>query len=120
MEAVVYCRLSTSGQAENGTSLDSQRDACLKLGSDRGYQISSENLLLEEWTGADLERPKLEHARELVRTKAVKALMCHSVDRLSRDPIHVGIIAEECAKRDVELIFVLEPLDSSPEGALIR
>jgi len=120
MEAVLYCRVSTGGQAENGSSLDSQREACLKLGSGRGYHVSSDNLLLEEWSGADLDRPKLEHARELVRTKAVQALICYSVDRLSRDPIHVGIIAEECAKRDVELIFVLEPLDNSPEGALIR
>lgn len=33
---------------------------------------------------------------------------------------HVGIVAEECAKHEVELVFVLEPLDTSPEGALIR
>ena len=39
---------------------------------------------------------------------------------MARDPIHVGIVAEECAKREVELLFVLEPLDNSPEGALIR
>ena len=32
----------------------------------------------------------------------------------------MGIVAEECAKREVELQFVLEPLDNSPEGALIR
>jgi len=120
MKAAIYCRVSTAGQAENGTSLDSQRDACLKLATEQGYTVPPEYVLLEDWTGADLERPKLERARELVRSRAVQALVCYAVDRLARDPIHVGIVAEECAKHEVELVFVLEPLDSSPEGALIR
>jgi len=120
MLAAIYCRVSTTGQAENGTSLDSQRDALLTLATERGYTVPSDHVLLEDCSGADLERPKLDRARELVRTNAVDALICYAVDRLARDPIHVGIIAEECAKRGVELLFVLEPLDNSPEGALIR
>lgn len=120
MIAAVYCRVSTAGQAENGTSLDSQRDACLKLAAEQGYAAPAEYVLLEDWTGADLERPKLDRARELIRSRAVQALVCYAVDRLARDPIHVGIVAEECAKHEVELVFVLEPLDTSPEGALIR
>lgn len=120
MQAAVYCRVSTSGQAENGTSLESQRDACIKLAEDRGYQVLPENIFLEDWTGADLDRPKLERARELVRSKAVQAIICYAVDRLARNPIHVGLLAEELEKREAELLFVLEPLDSSPEGSLIR
>ena len=111
MQAVIYCRVSTSGQAENGTSLESQRDPCLELASAQGYKVSPENILLEDFTGADLERPKLDRARELVRSGEVQALICYAVDRLARDPIHVGIIAEECAKREAELLFVLEPRD---------
>lgn len=120
MFAAIYCRVSTAGQAENGTSLESQRDACLRLAGERGYTVPQENVLLEDWSGADLERPRLDRARELVRSGAIQALICYAVDRLARDPIHVGIIAEECAKHEVELVFVLEPLDNSPEGALIR
>jgi len=120
MFAAIYCRVSTAGQAENGTSLDSQRDACLRLAAERGYAVPQENVLLEDWSGADLERPRLDRARELIRSRAVQAFVCYAVDRLARDPIHVGIVAEECAKHEVELLFVLEPLDNSPEGALIR
>ena len=57
MQATVYCRVSTSGQAENGTSLESQRDACIKLAEDRGYQVLPENVFLEDRTGADLIVP---------------------------------------------------------------
>src|SRR6185503_1245698 len=45
---------------------------------------------------------------------------CHSTDRLARKASHLQIIAEECARYEVELLFVTEPLDNSPEGALIR
>ncbi|MPZ48931.1 MAG: hypothetical protein GEU75_06420 [Dehalococcoidia bacterium] len=120
MRAAVYCRVSTSGQAENGTSLESQRDACVSLAIRGGYTVQEEDVFIEDWSGADLERPKLERARERIRTSAVQALVCFAVDRLARDPIHVGIVAEECAKRGAELIFVVEPLDNSPEGGLIR
>jgi DNA invertase Pin-like site-specific DNA recombinase len=41
MFAAIYCRVSTAGQAENGTSLDSQRDACLRLAAVRGGAIWS-------------------------------------------------------------------------------
>ena len=36
-DAVLYCRVSTRHQAEEGTSLDSQRDACLKHAEEKGY-----------------------------------------------------------------------------------
>ena len=102
MRAVIYCRVSTTGQAENGTSLESQRQACLDLASERGYEIPPEYVFMEDWSGADLDRPKLERAWELVRGTLAQTLICYSVDRLARDPIHVGIVAEECAKREVE------------------
>ncbi len=119
MKAAIYCRVSTTGQAENGSSLESQRDACLKLAAEAGYQVPSDYIFLEDWTGADLDRPKLEQARELVRSGQAQVLMAFAVDRLARNPIHVGILAEECAKFGADLLFVLEPLDNSPEGALI-
>ena len=47
------------------------------------------------------------------------ALVAYAVDRLGRDPIHVGIIGQECDRWGCALIFVSEPLDTSNEGQLI-
>ena len=74
MFAAIYCRVSTAGQAENGTSLDSQRDACLRLAAERGYAVPQEYVLLEDWSGADLERPRLDRARELIKGLALSRL----------------------------------------------
>ena len=83
MRAAIYCRVSTSGQAENGTSLDSQREACQKLAVERGYEVSPDCIFVEDLSGADLDRPLLERARELVRANEVDALICYAVDRPS-------------------------------------
>ena len=53
MRAAIYCRVSTSGQAENGTSLDSQREACLRLASERGYAVPPDCAFVEDLSGAD-------------------------------------------------------------------
>ncbi len=120
MFATIYCRVSTSAQAEEGTSLASQRDACTKWAAEHGYLVKDDFVFLEDWSGADLDRPKLDRVRDLINLGMAQAVICYAIDRLARDPIHVGIIAEECGKRGAELLFVQEPLDSSPEGALIR
>jgi site-specific DNA recombinase len=118
--AVVYCRVSTEDQEREGTSLQSQLETCRKKARELGYEVSDNHIINEIWSGVDLDRPNLNRARELIRTRAVSALICYATDRLARNPIHIGIIAEECEKRGIELIFVTEPSDNSPEGHLIR
>jgi site-specific DNA recombinase len=67
-----------------------------------------------------LDRPELNKLRELMRNDHVSAVVCHATDRLARNPIHLAIFAEECQKNNIELLFVTEPLDNSPEGQLIQ
>ena len=119
-DAVLYCRVSTRQQAEEGTSLESQRDACLKDAEEKGYSVPEEYVLLEDVSGANFDRPLLTRARGLVRSGQAKALICYSTDRLARNPIHIAIVAEECQKAGAELLFLTEPLDTSPEGQLIQ
>jgi site-specific DNA recombinase len=47
-------------------------------------------------------------------------LVCHSIDRLSRDPIHLGILIDELTRLGITVEFVTEELDDTPEAALIR
>ena len=120
MRAVVYVRVSTEGQEREGTSLKTQEDACLKLAVQNGYDVLPEYIFQEVYTGSELDRPKLNALRELIRSEAVNAVVCYSTDRLARKPVYIAIIAEECEKHGVALMFVTEPLDNSPEGQFIR
>ena len=117
--ALIYCRVSSKAQAEEGSSLVSQEKACRELARERGVAVAE--VFREDYPGDSLEdRPLLLQARDLVKTRTYSALICHATDRLARNPIHLAIVAEECDKADTELLFVTEPLDNSPEGQLIR
>lgn len=120
MNAAIYCRVSTEDQEREGTSLDSQREACITKAQELGHEVLEHYVFLETWSGAETDRPQLNELRHLVRQRIISCVVCYATDRLARNPIHIAIIAEECEKRGIELVFVTEPLDKSPEGALIR
>lgn len=120
MKAAIYCRVSTEAQEREGSSLDTQLEACQTKARELGYDVEPKFTFSETYTGADLQRPQLTQARETVRNGEVNALICYDTSRLARKAVHIAIIAEECEKSKAELIFVTEPLDSSPEGQLIR
>lgn len=120
MKAAIYCRVSTQVQKDDGTSLDTQLEACKQLALERQMQVIQGYCFQEDWGGDTLDRPLLYEVRKCIKTSQIQALICYSVDRLSRSSIHLAILAEECQKRGVELIFVTEPLDTSREGQLLQ
>jgi site-specific DNA recombinase len=78
-------------------------------------------VIREVYTGAELwDRRKLSQVRADLKSGQFAALICYSTDRLSRDPIHLAILAEECERAGVALHFVSETFDDSDEAALIR
>jgi site-specific DNA recombinase len=117
--AAVYVRVSSARQEAEGTSLDSQESYCREHAAAHGYDVAE--VYREVFTGTELwDRPRLNQLRGAIRAGDVDALIVHATDRLSRDPIHLAILAEECERHGAELLFVTEPLDNTPEGALIR
>jgi site-specific DNA recombinase len=119
MKAAIYCRVSTEDQEREGTSLQSQLDACLAKSRELGYETPSEFTISETYSGLSLDRPKLNHLREWVRDKEVDAVIAYTLDRLSRDPVHFIILQEELERAGVALIMVTEDVDSSDMGKLI-
>jgi predicted site-specific integrase-resolvase len=119
--AALYERVSTGGQEAEGTSLDTQEAACRAHAAERGYQVAEEHIYREVHTGAEMwERPKLTALREAVRQGRVGAVICYALDRLSRKQAHVSIIADECERAGVPLLFVTEEFERSPVGEFIR
>ena len=115
--AGIYCRVSTDNQEREGTSLQTQLEACLKHCQTKGYTVSYS--FSEAYSGLTLERPKLGELRELARNESVDVIVCYCLDRLSRDPGHGVIITEELEKHGVKLETVTEDIDNSELGKLI-
>lgn len=119
MKAAIYARVSTEDQEREGTSLQSQTEACLKLAQDKGYEVPEEFIIAETYSGLSLDRPRLNELRQWVRDKEVDALIAYTLDRLSRDPVHFIILQEELQRAGVGIILATETLDSSDLGLLI-
>jgi site-specific DNA recombinase len=116
--AAIYCRVSSTAQEEN-SSLGTQEAACIAFANEQGFDVVA--VYREVHTGIELfERPELAKLRELVRAKRVDVVVAYALDRLARDPVHVGVILSEAEHHHIAVHFVTEPLDDSPEGQLIR
>ncbi len=117
--AVIYARVSTGKQEDEGTSLLTQADECRKYAATKGYTVTA--AYSDTYTGTALyERPQLSALREAIRSKTVDVVIAYAIDRLSRDATHLGVILSESDHKGVAVEFVSEPLDDSPEGQLIR
>jgi site-specific DNA recombinase len=119
--AAIYCRVSTVGQEAEGTSLVTQEEFCQKYAAEHGYLVDEAHVYRDVYTGTELwERPRLNELREAIRQHAIKAVIAYAIDRLSRDPVYLGVILSEAEHHGVSVEFVTEPLDNTPEGQLIR
>src|SRR5947209_8100978 len=97
LKAVIYTRVSTDEQSEKGTSLETQRQDCMKRASDLSAAVvelfSDEGISGGYYQG----RPALQRALALIEEGAANVLLCYDLSRLSRNVEHQAII-----KRRVE------------------
>jgi len=117
MKVAIYCRVSTEGQEQDGTSLQTQLESCMKYCQDKHYEVIYQ--INETWSGLSLERPKLAELRELVRSEKIDNVVVYSLDRFSRDPVHGVILMQELEKHEVSLEAATETVDNSEVGKLV-
>lgn len=117
--ALIYCRVSTEHQEEEGTSLESQEAQCRAHAQKLGYSVGQ--IFLESHSGRELwERPKLTEVRAEIKSKKYQALIVFALDRLSRKQTHQAIIADEIERAGVELISATEKIDNTALGVFLR
>src|SRR4051794_20163325 len=96
LRAAIYVRVSTGAQEEEGTSLGTQERACREYAAERGYVVDEAHVYREVHTGTELwERPELTRLRDHIKGGEVHAVVAYAVDRLARDPTHLGVIVSE-------------------------
>lgn len=117
MNAITYSRVSTADQAEHGTSLTSQAEACRKFAEGRGWQVVGE--YQDDASGVTplASRPGLLDAYMVCADDGVGVLVVLDVDRLARSTWVGSSIQHEFAELGVTLYFVqggdtTEPTDT--------
>ncbi|MBN1991466.1 MAG: recombinase family protein [Anaerolineae bacterium] len=82
--AIIYARVSTDEQAENGTSIDNQVEKCLAYAQANGLYVPQECIFKEDFTGKVLERPELNRVREILRNGQANHVIVYKTNRLVR------------------------------------
>lgn len=121
MKAVAYIRVSTDEQT-HGTSLDSQRAACIDYAARNGIDLPIENIFREEGVSAKIiDRPKLAAMLDYCAKNKGDVTHCiiWKVDRLARRSEYHHIIKAQLAKLGVKLVSVTEPIGDDPMGNLM-
>ena len=122
MKAYGYIRVSTADQAQNGLSLDAQRDRIESWCAANGYQLA------EVFTDAGISakraenRPALQAALQTVCERrngagsngnGNAALIVYSLSRLARSTRDAITIAERLDKAGADLVSLSERIDTT-------
>ena len=119
-KALIYCRVSTDEQAQEGYSLDAQEKYCRQFAQNNGYDVFG--VYRDEGkSGTKLDRPALqEMLAKIQQDKSINAVLVQETDRLARNTKDHLTIKALLQKEDTRLISVAQPmLDDSPEGNMI-
>src|SRR5688572_25356024 len=85
-----------SPERQQETPLDQQESACRAYAIAHGFTVDEAHIYREAHTGIELwERPQLTRLREAIRRREIDVVIVYSIDRLSRDPVHLGVILSE-------------------------
>src|SRR5438105_2294456 len=118
--AVIYCRVSTDKQEQDGESLDYQEDKCRRYAELHDLDVVA---VLREAKSGFIHyslREKLTLARQLVRDGMADMIIVFDLRRFSRNFVHSAMIFEEIESAGAEIVSVSENIDNSLTGKLIR
>lgn len=114
-KALLYVRVSTEEQADNGASLEAQEQALMVEAVRRGYDFE---VVREEGKSAKSiqGRDKLVEALDLLDKHKADVLMAVRMDRLSRDVGDVAALMRRSKRRGWGIILSGERIDTTPDG----
>ena len=119
-KVAIYARAATSDH-EAVRSLEAQEAACDELAVSEGYPGGAECVHRDVGSsGVTLDRPQLAKLRRMAAAGELSTLFVYSVDRLSRGLTDLLVLLREFNEHGVDVHFVQDSLDSTPEGDLVK
>ncbi len=117
--AVIVTRVSTGEQAKEGTSLESQRDACRAKALALSLPIVAEYEDAGISGGLLLSRPGMQAAIADIQAGRADTLICANLSRYSRDVEHQQTIKRQVRAAGGKVVLCDITLEDTPEGDLM-
>ena len=119
MRAVIYLRVSTKEQAEEGYSIPAQAEACRRFVAEQGWELPDEYVDRGE-SARTADRPQLQAMlAQLAHDRSIETLVVRKLDRLARNLEDHAAIRAALRKADVQLHSVTESLEDSASSKLV-
>ena len=110
---VIYTRVSSREQAENNSSLDSQKRYCTEYAAKKSYRVA-------EYFGGTFESAKSDERKEFKRmieyvkkNHRIDTIIVYSYDRFSRSGTNAVFLSEELKIVGVKVIAVSQEVDTN-------
>jgi site-specific DNA recombinase len=120
LRAVIYCRVSTDKQEQDGESLDYQEAKCRQYAELHDIDIIA---VIREVKSGFIHyslRDQLTLARQMIRDKLADTVIVWDLRRFARNFVHSSMIFAEIESHGGSVISVYEHIDNSLQGKLIR
>ena len=115
-----YTRQSTEEQ-RNNNRLAEYLLTCAKEARTLGVIVPREYILYDAVTGEHLERPNMIYLRQdLIASRKIAGVIYPALDRLSREPVHIGVIEFEMDHCRVRYHYADAPNGSDPMSQMVR
>ena len=118
--AAIYIRVSTDFQAEEGYSIEAQKEQlaayCVSKGiKNYGYYIDG------GWSGSNIDRPEIQKLIKDVKDEKISHVIVYKLDRLSRSQKDTLYLIEDVFNpHNVDFVSLNESMDTStPMGRLM-
>jgi site-specific DNA recombinase len=119
LRAIIYARVSTDRQEEEGSSFDVQVDNCTLHAKERGMVVVE--VFREVFTGSLYrERPLLTKLRQMAQRKEFDVLLINTFDRLSRNQTQLAVLMDEMEHLGIQVVCIKENFDDTPTGQFMR
>ena len=119
MITALYARVSSDRQKEEGT-ISSQLQELREFATGEGLQLNDHHVYVDDGkSGYYLDRPGLDALRDAARDGLIDMILMQDPDRISRKYAYQVLLLEEFKKWGVEVRFLKQPPQDSPEQRLL-
>ncbi len=121
MKAIIYCRVSTKEQADQGFSLDGQEKECRTFAENNDYEV--ENVFIEKGESAKTQdRTQLKNLIKycVKNKKEISCLIVWKLDRLTRNVGDYAELTKHFASLEILILSATENNEDNSTGKLMR
>ena len=118
--AAIYSRVSTENQADDGVSLEMQRQRLAAYAFPKGWEVSK---YYEDagYTSSNMNRPALKEMLQDAERGMFDYVLVYKLDRLSRVPAQYYTMSEKLDARGIGLVSITQDFDTTtPAGKLMQ